>query len=487
MIGSLKKIRQILNNKVMAYTFMRYMVCFISFVASMIIAVKLGPFYLGIWGFLLLLRRYFQLINLGIPDSVTILLVQNKNDKIRAADYETTAIVLIGILSVFVIFFAVYYYFFGIPAFEKYEVGNWFYYVCVIAILTYFNDLFFKIYRVKNRIFEISFYQSVVQVLTIGVVFFFRDRALIHFLLWAYVFGYALSGFLFLRGKKLIFTGRVSFKDSHTLLSKGFFLFLYNFSFYMIVLSTRTIIGAYYSVEEFGYFTFAYTLSNAILILLDAFASLLIPKLIDKFNSGDMRTIESTIRTLRVNYVYSSHLLMYVLLMSFPVLLYFFPQYSDTLPVINLISLATVLFTNSFGYSLFLMARNREKVIAVNSLLALALNVGIGIFVVTVLKWSYEYVIVATLISYLLYTYLSVYFGQKEVGLRPTILVVLKECFPLKLLLPFLLTVAITVYNWTTFLFLPFLVFVVLNLGTIKELYSSLKRLLVNPNLIDVK
>ena len=161
----------------------------------------------------------------------------------------------------------------------------------------------------------------------------------------------------------------------------------------MIIVSTKTIIGIYYTVEEFGYFTFSYTLAHAALLLLTAFSSLITPKLIDKFHSNDYVQIHSTVRLLRVNYVYLSHGLMYIAMIGFPILLYVLPKYAGALRTINLTALATILYANSFGYSSLLMAQNKEKLIAKNSLISLILNVVLAFVLIKIFHVGYEYVI----------------------------------------------------------------------------------------------
>ena len=123
------EIKKIISNEVVSYMLTRYLVYFISFLSSLLIAGKLGPYYFGIWGFVLLL------IN-----SMTVLLVQNKENPQRQRNYEMASMFILGWISLFVVCIAVYYGCFGISFFEKYHLGNLFYLVCGIAILQYFND-----------------------------------------------------------------------------------------------------------------------------------------------------------------------------------------------------------------------------------------------------------------------------------------------------------------------------------------------------------
>lgn len=482
----LSKLIRASSNKVVLYMVTRYVVYFITFLSSMIIAAKMGPYYLGIWGFITLLIRYFHIIDLGIGNSITVLLVQNKGSQKNKDDYEMASLAILGIMSLAVLLIGLYYYLFGISVFGKYELGNVFYFICIIAVFQYFNDYFLKVYRVKGKMFEFTFYQTILQVLTLIAVFFAREEKLVYLLVGIYLFSHLLSLFFYIHGKGISLKGRFDWKKVGDILGKGMFLFIYNFSFYMIIISTKTIIGAFYTVEEFGYFTFAYTLAQAAILLLTAFSSLIAPKLLDKFNSKDSHVIDTTIRMVRINYVYLSHGLMYVAMTFFPVLIFFIPKYADTLEVINWASLATVLYANSFGYISFLMARNKEKVIAMNSFICFVVNVFMALFLAKVLHVGYDYVILATLFSYLLYAWLTVYCGKKELLPNVTFSIVFKEVFPIGLLFPFGCAVIVTIFNCSYLMFIPLLIFLLINRSEIREIIMSFKKVIYNPKVVDM-
>lgn len=480
------KLKTILSNKVVFYMVTRYMVYFITFLSSMIIAAKMGPYYLGVWGIITLLIRYFHIIDLGLGNSITVLLVQNKNDQEAKADYEMASLAVLGLMSLIVLLIGGYYCLFGISIFDKYQLGGIFYFVCIIAILQYFNDYLLKVYRVKGKIFEFTFYQTVIQVLTFVAVFFAHGEKLIYLLVGVYLFSHLISLVLYIRGKGVSFKGRFSWLKVGEVLSKGMYLFVYNFCFYMIIISTKTIIGACYTVEEFGYFTFAYTLAHAAILLLTAFSSLIAPKLLDKFNSQDGHTIDATIRMIRVNYVYLSHGLMYVAMTFFPILIYFIPKYAGTLEVINLTSLATILYANSFGYMSFLMVRNKERIIALNSFSCMVVNVCISLLLVKFFHVGYTYVILATLLSYFLFAWLSVYYGKKELLSKVNFKDILKEVFPVGILLPFMAAVIVTIINCNYLMSTPLFIYLLINRKEIKEILLSFKRVLYNPKVIDI-
>src|SRR5690606_41162050 len=116
MINSLKKLlNKMVSNSLFKYLFTRYLTYFIQFVSAIFIAKSLGPFYFGIYGFILLIINYFRIFDFGISNAVSILLVQNRGNKERESEITTGSFFLVGILGGLFTLFAFYYYFFVIP------------------------------------------------------------------------------------------------------------------------------------------------------------------------------------------------------------------------------------------------------------------------------------------------------------------------------------------------------------------------------------
>ena len=132
--------KKIITNKVIIYLVSRYAIYFIQFISSIIIAINFGPYYFGIWGFISMLINYISYINLGIPYSVNILLVQNKADEDLQKNIVANSIVLTLVLTFLILLFDLYYYYFGISAFDKYEIFNYLNLICLIGIIFHFDS-----------------------------------------------------------------------------------------------------------------------------------------------------------------------------------------------------------------------------------------------------------------------------------------------------------------------------------------------------------
>ena len=476
----------LIDNKIVWYIFTRYLTYGISFIVTICIASNMGPYYYGIWGFLLLMLNYFNLINWGIPQAVQVFLVQYKTKELKCIDYEKTGAYLVLLMSLGCIAVAIYYSIGGFKLANKYNISFLFYVICLCGILNYFNLFYSKIYRARNRIFEIAFQQTSVVICMAIVIFFFRGKDLLYALVICYLVAYLSSLCLYIFNGGARFNGHFIKRYAKDISKKGMFLFLYNSGFYLIIVSTKTFVSSSYTVEEFGYFSFAYLLGHAVYQLLEAFSFLLTTKLLDRYRSDNVEIVLSTIKLIRVNFVALFHGVMYLAMLFFPFLLSLVPKYKDTIQVVYLCCLTMLLYTNSFGYSTLLMARNKEKNLAIASISTLTFNIILCYTLINYCNVGFEYAILATMVAYLYYAIFCVYLGRKELNKVLTMYRILTDCFPISLLIPFVSAVYVALFNNSNLMFVPLILFVILNMKTIRKIVYSFKKILFHPDVIDV-
>ena len=477
--------RKFLHNKVIFYVFSRYLISAVSFLTSLLLALKLSPFYLGIWGAIMLVRRYFQLVNFGIPDSASVLIVQNFDDKNRTEIIESTSVFLTFILGALAIITFVALSAFQFPFIEKYELNEKWLFICVVVVFTYFNDLFFKIYRTKGKVAELTFYQSIAQILCFIAIFVARDARLVWILLLCYMVGYMMAFLVFIRGKSICFKlKRISFQVSKQIISKGFFLFLYNTSFYFIMLSTRSFISSCNSVNNFGLFTFSFTLSNGVIVLLDALSSLIMPKMIDKFLTGDENAHKSILGFVKDNYIFLSFFISFAIIAILPLALEFFPAYHDTFSTICYLTITSSVFSCCYGLTSYLMAKNHERVLALLALIVLAVNVVLTFFVTKYFPGSIEYPCIVVLFSYFLFLTACYWTFKKKSGYRG---VKMSEiCLSPVFVIPAVAALVISFFKLYYLSVIPALIFVLMGYKNVSVLYASFVKLLNKPNIIDI-
>ena len=483
----MSKLSKLLNNKIIIYITSRYAVYGLQFITSMVVAGKLGPFYMGIYGFLQMILMYLTHINFGIPNSLNVLLVHNKDNEELSDSYIGNSLLIISGLSLLVGLFYLCYIIFGIASFERYQVDKYIIWICLVGILQYFNTLFQTVVRIKNKLRLLAFLQSQTILFNFVVVWYFTGETLITILVANNVISNLVAIFLAYRHGCFPKPSNIHVRRDllSEILKKGFFLFLYNSCFYFIVISVRTIISANYAIEEFGKFTFSYSVGNSLLLLSGAISIIVFPKMIDKLSSKNIEEVNQVLTTVRVSYISLTYFIVFLALPFFPVLLHFLPKYRDAIFVLNLIALAVLINTNSFGYSTLLIAQNKEKYSAIISILSLIINIGLGLLLVKVVHVGYGMVILSIMFTYLFFTLASTYVGTRIIG-QYSLKRVLSDTFPIRLLIPFLAAVLLSVYEKEAIIFVPLLLYVLLNSKDIIVIVNYIKRMVSNQNLTDL-
>lgn len=395
-----------LKNKIFWYLASRYGTFAIQFLTSIWLAVKLGPYYFGLWSFILLLVNVGTQCNWGIANAVNILLVQHKEDRPRCAAYEFNSLVMTGVICIIPFLVALYDTFWPIALFSKYQLGHLSYAVAFIVAGFYLNLLFINVLRVKNRILEIAINQSLFPVLTFAVIFFATDRQLLNLLVGAYVVSMLVSIFLFVRTHCISFGGCVSAVAMREIAVKGFYLFLYNACFYLIMLSTKMLISAYYPVETFGHFAFAFNVANATTLFIDSLMFLLFPKMIDVLRKGEASEIAEKLGIMRICYIGTMVMLFVGMSCAFGVLIRFMPKYAPSLPIFIALAGTLLVYTFCFGYSAFMLARNQERRMAVYSMAGLLTNIVAVWLLAAFCHVTVVCCLAGTAMAYLLYTVL---------------------------------------------------------------------------------
>jgi hypothetical protein len=72
------------------------------------------------------------------------------------------------------------------------------------------------------------------------------------------------------------------------------------------------------------------------------------------------------------------------------------------------------------------------------------------------------------------------------IGEKTTMINVLLDFFPLRLLIPYIISVLIISLNFEFLIFIPFLAFILLNTTEIKEIITVIKTIITRPNIVDL-
>lgn len=482
-------IRKVLSNKVLLYLVTRYITYGLQFISSILIAFKLGPELFGQWSFVLLIITIFNIVDFGISNSVSVLLVHNRENKEAVERYISSSLFVNIIISFLVIILCLAVYFFNIPLFAKYNAYKYLPLVAFVIISAYFNKSLASIYRVNNKLFEVAFYQSVIPALLFIAVVFYSKISNLWLLVGIYALGNFFSILVFIFRSK--FLRYVTFNRNATriLFNKGFWLFFYNSSFYLIFYLSSVIVSIYYTVSIYGKFNFVHTLSNSVVLLIDAFSFIIFPKVIDKLRTTDKIVCKDSIYNIRVNYTTIVGLLLYGVLPLLHFVLIITPQYTDTDRALCMSAVSLVPYSYCFGINSFLIAQNKEVKLAKISTLCLLVNTLIMFILVLVFKVHYSLIYLSIIISYIIYTLLCSNAMCFMLDDDRSILHTILTAFPIRSIIPFVLALTLSLLASEKYILLglPFVCFVVLNRKQILIVIRSIISIINSPNIVDVQ
>jgi len=389
-------------NSSLVFLFSKYFVFGIQFLNAFLLAVKLGPHYFGIWAFISLVLQYFDYFNLGIANAVNVFCSFNKNRTQFISYIVGNSVFLIAILNIFALscyLFLVFVAHIG----EKYELERFFLFTLVIFSSGYFIALFSNVLRVYNQLIPISLVQSFLPLGTLASLLFFNGEHLLQSILWFY----ALSNIIAL----LILIFRMPFAVKFNLdirllkrvLGLALPLFFYNASFYFIFISVRSLVSKYYTIEEFGFFTFTFSIANIIVLITDSLSFLIWPKLLNRFNVLAKEESMKLLVRVRQAFLTFSHLGFYCSLICYPILIRFMPGYEGTYKSFLTAVISVVLLANSFGFQSLIIAKRGERYLAIVSFVLLIMCFVLSLVLISIFKIELAYAILGTAFSYFIF------------------------------------------------------------------------------------
>jgi hypothetical protein len=243
--------------------------------------------------------------------------------------------------------------------------------VCLWIVTNQMLLLLVNVSRIYGQLREINIYQLLPQLLIFALLIFKQSEVSIVLILWSWVISNVVSiVFLFKvipiqfkRSENLNFYGLIG--------RKGMRLFIYNSSFYLIVVVVRSLASYGYTNIEFGWMSFAFTCSNAVILLIDSFSFIAFPKLLGKFSKMSNEHIADFIDQVKVEYSTIVGWMAFVSIFLYAFCIQFLEDYNQTLFMFVLFIGAQIILSRSFGISIMLMAKGRDKFLALIAFLSL--------------------------------------------------------------------------------------------------------------------
>lgn len=484
------ELKKVICNKVMLYMLTRYITYGLQFITTLIIAQKLGPYDYGLWSFLLLLINFFNIVDFGISNSLNVLLVQYKKDPQYCQSLIKSSILIVSIICLGAIVFISISYFAGAELLKKYDSISYLPIIVIIVILAYFNKMFVAIFRTDNKLFEVALYQSLIPLLLFISVLCFNTNT-ISYMVYAYLIGNAIIIVLFLKKLKLNFSTKPSLKVASSVMFKGFWLFLYNSAFYLIMYIVLLSVSEIFSVGEYGKFSFSYTLSNSIFLLIDAFGYIIFPKMVDILKSDNPEECRQSINNIRLNYTTMVYLLVFFALPLFEIFTLYVNKYNDIGSSLCLSAVALLPYSSAFGINTYLIAQNLEKKLSFISILCLLLT-GLILFLFSLDRSiQYDFYYLVPFVVYFVYTLMCAALANKKLKIKKGFFSIIIQVFPFAKLIPLIVSVIciLAAYKLSMcfLLIVPAIIYVILNINELRSMFRTFALIVNKPNIIDIE
>lgn len=452
------------------FIILRYFNFLLQALRGFALAYYLGPFLFGVFGYLMLYQQYLSYTNVGIQYSVNaeLALITNseENRKKNIIDSAFSLTLMIAII-LFLIAFLINFYKIDLFPFDgSYKYS---FILITLTILTHFQQIFINILRIKKKIKEIILSEILISVTILSVVLFFEGVNLVD----AVFYTWAIILFCILGYFKYAYNKRINFNtcEIKLLLKIGLPLLIYNFSYYLMGLILRTLVGIFYPTIIMGYFSFANNITTAVMLGLDTITWVIFPVVIAKLADANLRNFELS------NYLvsFTNKLVVIVLVvilvsvLGLPLLFLILPQYKMVEHSLMILLINQIIFNSAFAMISLCIARKMYKQIAIISLLSVFISGTIS-FLCSYYHFDYIWLVISNMIGGLIFINVLILFVSQKFNLSHSIII---KSFSWFLQLALLLAVIAAVLELYLVVVLILLTVIISKIKILKELLNQ--------------
>ncbi|WP_214228851.1 oligosaccharide flippase family protein [Pedobacter sp. B4-66] len=486
----IKLIKSLYTNKVVSFMITKYLAFGLQIINSMLIAKYLGLYFFGIYGFITLVLQYINYTNFGVYYSYQVIFA-SKNEMTSEEQKRLTSSAFWSLVAISIALFVGVIVVLSVDSLnlnDKYNFKEFIVPVITIGILVHFNNLFITIFRLFGKVKTINIYSLIPPVFQFIALFVFKGKEL----LWAVVLALLISHviglllFIYYSPIKGIVFGFPKLSYVKELFRRGFFLLCYALSFYGIIITARTLVSYYYSIEDFALFNFSNSISQAIFLLLGSLNYLFYPKLINVLsNKTDSRELIDFIEKIRKFYLTLTLLIILFSLLAMPVLFLYLPSYHKASKSLQLLLLGQLLIDNSYGYSTLLVQRGKENILTIIACFTAAL-VAILSMIFHHFQLSFESVAIAVVISVLFYNFFVIYYGNKLTRQFSSFLSLFRYIYKVELFAPVVFYIFLSFIIKENYLVISLTIglYLILNYKDLKNIIKECFKMLRNEEIL---
>ncbi len=423
------------TSPLLLFTLVKYLSYALLFARGFLLAKYLDPYFFGVWGFVTLYQQYIGVTGLGLQYSVNAeLAIRDLKNPSKEVNLINTSITITLLVIVALVVGGAFLQLLQVPIFKTENAFSYAFLIFTIGALQHYQQLFANIYRVYNDLKRIALAEIIIVLSTVVVIFFFDKAQLLNAILVSWVIGLLLACLIYVIKAPFRIQLRIFSKESKVLLKTGIPLLVYNFSFYLILMSSRTIISIFYDVETMGLYSFANSITNATLLGINTIAWVFFPMLVDKLKSGvAQEQVYDVIRQMLRLYITIVFLTIFFAVIFSPLIFLYLPKYQAVQSALHILFLTQAIWSIGFVFVTLAIARRKHNQIAILSLISVLCAASLGLIFAS-FKLDFFWLAISVLASYLLLTVLVTRYGIKMADLK---LLKYQEVFPLYLVIPF--------------------------------------------------
>lgn len=463
------KILKIISTSSLGYVLLRYMTSALQFLNAILLARCLGDYNFGVYSFMMLVVSYMQYSNFGISDSLNTEYATNKSDIIKATAIWNNAWTVNFLINIFLGIICTVVFLYTDSLFTSYHFNEYRYVLLATCIVMNLSRMYTTYYRLNGKLVKINI-QQILPNLTVFIVLLVYWKSLsVNAIAMALLISNALALTVYRINLPRIPKFSLNKTLTILLLKRGITLLLYNLSFYFLTIIASSLVSIFYSVEIFGYYSFANTLVNGVVMAGGAFLFIFYPKMLNRLNTDSVVAM-NLIQRIREVYIVFMDMLSLVSILFVIALTIILPQYGSVMVIIySILMLGRVINNASSGYATLLIAKGKEAHLVMYGFMSILF---LGVLGILIYCWnlSVEYIAISVAIASLLYTFLVVNKALCYINGSCSLSFILREIFGMnKWLACLIILINVLIFRSYTILIVCVFIYLIVNMHNIKR------------------
>lgn len=464
------------------YVIIRYITYVIQFANAILLARYLDGYYFGIYSFIMLIMQYMSYSNLGINESLNTEYASHKGDSRQLNAIWNNAWSLNILLSVAITVVCCILFTVTDNLFPAYQFDDYKYSLLAICITVNLSRIYITYYRLCGQLYKLNI-QQILPNLTIFILLgICRSGTTVSYIVTALFASNIISLLIFRIGVPVAPKFTITWDIVSVLIRRGITLLLYNLSFYFLAMLASSLVSLYYTVEQFGCYSFANTIVNGVVMAGGAFLFIFYPKILNRLNAGNAEA-DALIQRIREVYIVFMDMISLVSILFVIATTWVVPQYGvQMVGIYTVLMLGRIINNASAGYAAFLIAKGKEGYLVAYGFLAIGVVAICGISV-HYMNLSIEYIALSVALASLVYTLLVIRLALSCLGRRCSAKALLFEIFGMNKWLACLIII-LNLYLFRSYIVLAgcMLLYCLLNFRNIKRAFTAGIRIISDKN-----